>query len=553
MSQEIKYHIILLPRENYWGWVEAVREYAVRFSVTVTPSPENAVRFHRPEQVVTIVSFPGAYATYGDDILAWFRANAPGIQVDPISVNSPDRLRGMLEQRVQSGLRLGTEAGTGAEGEEAPFRLLWPVESAIITQEFGVNPDVYRRWGLPGHEGIDFRAPINSEVYACADGTVYQVHDGSNNHNYGIHVRIEHRDGYKTVYCHLNQALVRTGQQVHAGDVIGLADNTGNSTGSHLHLTLKKEGATAANLTAYPNDIIDPTPYLVRPEESRALALAPEWSYGKCLIGLHGRLDGQMEDADWQVLQSANVEALELVSTAAPADVDHARQVNPNMLVVVRLWADLEGRMVRAADFVSRAEDAMSAFYSRQVRYFEVHHQPNLTPEGAGTTWANGLEFGEWFLEVVGLLKARFPEALFGWPGLSPGPGIVGMRQGLWEFMESAGQIVDQADWIGCHCYWQDEAQMFSNDQGLLYRAYRERWPRKLIMITEFSNNASGVDMHTKGTQYLKYYRHLREQPGVGAAFAFVASAAAGYSTEVWRDEAGQPNAIPGIIGSRSF
>ncbi len=552
MSQEIKYHVILLPRENYWGWVEAVRGYAVRFGVSVTPNPENAVRFHRPEQVITVVNFPGAYAGYGDDILSWFRANAPGIQIDPINVSSPDRLHVVLEQRVQSGQRLGT-GPIPEEGEEEPFRLLWPVESTVVTQEFGVNPDVYRRWSLPGHEGLDFRAPINSDVYACADGAVYQVHDGSDNHAYGIHVRIQHRDGYKTVYCHLNQALVRTGQQVSAGDVIGLADNTGNSTGSHLHLTLKKEGATAAGLTTYPGDIIDPTPFLIRPEESRALMLAPEWSYGKCLIGLHGRLDGPMAEADWQVLQSANAEALELVSEASPADVDRARQANPNMLIVVRLWTDFGGRVVRAADFVSRVENAMGEFYRRGVRYFEVHHQPNLTPEGAGTIWSDGAEFGGWFLEAMGLLKAQYPEALFGWPGLSPGASIVGMRQGLWEFMESAGQMVDQADWIGCHCYWQDEAQMFSDEHGLLYRAYRERWPRKLLMITEFSNNSSSVDAHAKGMQYLKYFRHLREQPGVGAAFAFASSASTGYPTEVWRDESGQPNAISGIIGSRSF
>ena len=553
MSQENTYHIILLPRENYWGWVEAVRDYAVHFGVSVTPTPENAVRFHRPEQVVSVVNFPGAYAAYGPDILAWFRANAPGIRIDSINVNAPDRLHGLLDQRIRSGLRLGAEGGLGEGGEEEPFRLLWPVESLMVTQEFGVNPDVYRRWDLPGHEGVDFRAPINSEVYACADGTVYQIHDGTGNHPYGIHVRIQHRDGYKTVYCHLNQAMVHSGQQVRAGDVIGLADNTGNSTGSHLHLTLKKEGATAAGLTIYPYDIIDPTPYLVRPEEARALTLAPEWSYGKCLVGLHGRFDGQMEEADWQVVQSANIEALRLGSAAAPGDVERALQANPRMLIVVGLQEDIEGRVVRAADFVGRVEAVLGEFYQRGVRYFEVHHQPNLTPEGAGTIWTNGHEFGEWFLEVVGLVKAQFPEAMLGWPGLSPGPAIVGMRQGVWDFMESAGQVVDQADWIGCHCYWQDEAQMFSAAHGLLYRAYRERWPRKLLMITEFSNNALGVDMRTKGNQYLKYYRHLREQPGVGAAFAFVSSAPTGYATEAWRDESGQPSAIPSLIGSRSF
>jgi len=63
---------------------------------------------------------------------------------------------------------------------------------------------------------------------------------------------------YHTIYAHLAQTLVTAGQQVRAGDKIGLADNTGNSFGSHLHLTLKRDGAQTPGYTA---GIIDPWPY----------------------------------------------------------------------------------------------------------------------------------------------------------------------------------------------------------------------------------------------------------------------------------------------------
>lgn len=549
MPQDTRYHIMLLPRENYWGWVQAVRDYAVRFGVSITPNPEHAVTFHRPDQVITLVNFPGAYSSYGDDVLDWFRANAPGIELDVINVNSPTRLRDLLDQRIRSGLRFGVSPEP-VEGEPEPFRLRWPTDYPVVTQPFGVNPDIYRRWGMPGHEGIDIRAPMNSNVYACADGEVFQVRDGSDGHPYGIHVRIRHRDGYRTVYAHLNRALVSTGQHVRAGDLIGLADDTGNSNGSHLHLTLKKDGEPAAG---YPYDIIDPTPYLVWPEEEPVGPPAPQWAYDHCLVGLHGRADGPMAEADWQVVQTAKVEALKLTSTAAPEDVDRALRINPNTFIVVRLFADFRGRVVRAADFARWVEYDMGRFYQRGIRYYEVHNEVNLSPEGMGTSWRSGREFGEWFLEVVGLLKAQFPEALFGWPGLSPGHGVVGLRQNMWEFLESAGQIVDQADWLGCHCYWQDEAQMFSDEHGLGYRAFRERWPNKLLMITEFSNNSPRVDMSIKGTQYLKYYRHLRDQSGLAAAFAFVASASADFPHEVWRYEDGRTTPIPGLVGSRTF
>ena len=148
---------------------------------------------------------------------------------------------------------------------------VWPTDYPKLNQSFGVNQHFYRRWGLPGHEGLDIRAPMRSGVYACAAGTVYRVHDGSASHPYGIHVRLRHQDGYRTIYAHLHRALVAVGQHVKAGEQIGLANSTGNSTGSHLHLTLKKEGATAAGMTNYPSDIIDPTPFLQFPEDETEL------------------------------------------------------------------------------------------------------------------------------------------------------------------------------------------------------------------------------------------------------------------------------------------
>jgi hypothetical protein len=137
---------------------------------------------------------------------------------------------------------------------------VWPTEFRVITQHFAANPRNYAQFGLPGHDGIDLRAPTGSKVFAVAPGEVFRVHSRPTGHNYGIHVRIMHQDGYKTIYGHLQKVFVRTGQIVEAGTVLGLADNTGNSYGSHLHLTLKKVGAQVGD---WPYNIIDPTPFLL--------------------------------------------------------------------------------------------------------------------------------------------------------------------------------------------------------------------------------------------------------------------------------------------------
>ncbi|MBN1878357.1 MAG: peptidoglycan DD-metalloendopeptidase family protein [Anaerolineae bacterium] len=146
------------------------------------------------------------------------------------------------------------------------FRIRWPTQYGRITQDFGVRPEFYGKFGLPGHEGIDFMGPEGSELYAAADGFISDVRlDGDSNPTrkpYGNQVRIQHTDGYETIYAHLSQVVVTRGQVVKAGQLIGLSGNTGNSFGAHLHFSLKKQGATQARQTTYPYDIIDPTPYL---------------------------------------------------------------------------------------------------------------------------------------------------------------------------------------------------------------------------------------------------------------------------------------------------
>lgn len=151
------------------------------------------------------------------------------------------------------------------------FKLRWPTDYMTVTQAFGARPEYYSQFKvdgvpLPGHEGIDIKAPFGSNVYACASGIVYSVREADGN-PYGVHVRIDHENGYKTVYAHLHRPLVRVGDRVEEGQTIGLADTTGNSQGSHLHLTLKKDGATAVGETNYPGDIMDPTPYFDVTEE----------------------------------------------------------------------------------------------------------------------------------------------------------------------------------------------------------------------------------------------------------------------------------------------
>lgn len=139
-------------------------------------------------------------------------------------------------------------------------------EGTRISQMYGERPEYYKLFDLLGHEGIDFE--WYGKVGAIGGGVVISTpeqHAGDNNHPYGNHVRIMHTmsDGiFHSIYAHLQNVYVTPGQVVTAGHIIGFSGTSGNSTGIHLHLTLKLLGATAAGITPERNDIVNPEPYL---------------------------------------------------------------------------------------------------------------------------------------------------------------------------------------------------------------------------------------------------------------------------------------------------
>lgn len=129
------------------------------------------------------------------------------------------------------------------------LKLNYPLKDVFVTQSFGKNAtDVYAGLGMKGHSGVDFRAPDGTPVLASHDGRVtYAGYDGAGGLTIVIRTEEQFEDVngkptyWKTIFCHLkkNTLKVTGGQSVKAGQVIAEADNTGLSTGSHLHFGLK--------------------------------------------------------------------------------------------------------------------------------------------------------------------------------------------------------------------------------------------------------------------------------------------------------------------------
>lgn len=89
------------------------------------------------------------------------------------------------------------------------------------------------------HKGLDIVAPSGTRVQATADGVVTRV---GRTAGYGKMVQISHGYGLATLYGHLSEILVRPGQRVHRGDVLGRVGSTGRSTGPHVHYEVYRSG-----------------------------------------------------------------------------------------------------------------------------------------------------------------------------------------------------------------------------------------------------------------------------------------------------------------------
>ncbi|MBZ9651373.1 M23 family metallopeptidase [Psychroflexus montanilacus] len=102
------------------------------------------------------------------------------------------------------------------------------------------------------HNGMDFSAPSNTEVFATGNATVKKARKTS---GFGNLIVLDHGFGYETYYAHLNEFNVRPGQKVKRGEIIGYVGNSGLSTAPHLHYEVHKNGKVVNPINFYHGDL----------------------------------------------------------------------------------------------------------------------------------------------------------------------------------------------------------------------------------------------------------------------------------------------------------
>ena len=103
------------------------------------------------------------------------------------------------------------------------------------------------------HYGMDFSAKTGTEIYSTGDGIVSKVKRSKR--GYGNYVKINHGFGYETLYAHMSKYIVKKGQKVKRGEVIGFVGNSGISTAPHLHYEVRKDNKKINPVNFYYNDL----------------------------------------------------------------------------------------------------------------------------------------------------------------------------------------------------------------------------------------------------------------------------------------------------------
>ena len=158
-----------------------------------------------------------------------------------------------MMNRPQNKRNLFTQYDFVDEPKELSFsKIVMPLHRKIsITSPYGAR--THPIFGTSKfHNGIDLAAHYEN-VYSVLDGIVTET--GWDNKGGGNYIKIRHFNRFETAYLHLSEIYYRAGERVNAGFMIAKSGNSGNSTGPHLHFSVKEFGQSI-NPAHFLNDLI---------------------------------------------------------------------------------------------------------------------------------------------------------------------------------------------------------------------------------------------------------------------------------------------------------
>ncbi|MCM1983206.1 M23 family metallopeptidase [Lyngbya confervoides] len=242
--------------------------------VAASTPPARQVSLAPPREVGSVGTSNHRYVPSPPVLLADRGGNPAGTTVPgtvslPISAPSPGLTSWKLQNYKLKPLTGSNPLQWILNGKSMLFPLPMPV---VVSSAFGwrLHP-IQQHWHL--HSGIDLAAPQGTPVIAAFDGTV-AIADYLG--GYGLSVLLDHDQGQRqTRYAHLSELLVKPGQRVKRGDVLGTVGSTGNSTGPHLHFELLQRTADGMQVVDPTADLQIALTNLIQSMQQAAIATLP--------------------------------------------------------------------------------------------------------------------------------------------------------------------------------------------------------------------------------------------------------------------------------------
>ncbi|WP_299427857.1 peptidoglycan DD-metalloendopeptidase family protein [uncultured Meiothermus sp.] len=238
---------------------ETIKDVASRFGLSVIQvARANELNSPTDVQAGDLVLLPGVQArnTY-DRLLQIREAERKAREAEERRLAQERRVREEARQRQLAEQRRLEQQARSRQQQQAQSQprlrranavvaaagYRWPMSRFTITTYFGQR-GVFQRF----HTGIDLAAPTGTPIYAARAGQVGTA--GWSRFGYGLHVIVGHGGAKETLYAHMSRILVRPGQWVERGDLLGHVGSTGWSTGPHLHFEVRV-GGTPRNPLAF--------------------------------------------------------------------------------------------------------------------------------------------------------------------------------------------------------------------------------------------------------------------------------------------------------------
>ena len=495
----------LTPQSLARAEYDLIADEAVPLKQSVVFSADDAARLVAP-------GLPGSKVVawwperWQDDIVAWLKAR--GVTI--------------VETRPQS-------------PPTPEFSLSSPVSGIPLVITSGGKFNAPRDYSDPRyrhHEGLDLKA-VNAngqpvKVIAAAAGLIDGIRRNDPGDGYGLYVRTKHtveNTVYYIWYGHLGAipSALAVGQSVTVGQQLGVAGNSGNSTGIHLHLTVQR---VPGGLPGYIVDsVIDPAPLLgLPPTNLPGPNPEPPYKYNGPPVTFSPALHAPGSDGEWlrpQVQALYDKVKLPVKWLSNGISADYWQRFNKPVFHLIRVFWKADQKKTPQQAWDQDIKDGVLRFYANGGRNFELLNEVNI--EGVGVNWNNGDEAGAWLVGLATIIRGNCPEARLYFPGMSP--GVPWTNQFAWT-NKAWPMLKPHCHGFCLHAYTgivNDEVAAAAEIINQVKEAQVYLNLQVPLVLSEASVNRAAAPAY-KARVYRRVENGLRSVPGIQAVCWFISS-----------------------------